>query len=104
MSEATMETAKPTAEGTELRDKKRGQTVRGVVVSDKMNKTRIIEVKRSLKHRLYQKQLVRTTRLFVHDEKQESHTGDLVVVISTRPISRHKNYRLLKILKKRVAE
>ena len=82
----------------------RRQVIRGVVVSDKMLKTRVIEVKRTYDHPLYHKKLIHQKRLFVHDEKNESHTGDVVLVASTRPISKNKNFRLLKIVEKRVQE
>lgn len=80
------------------------QIIKGVVVSDKMNKTRVIELKRTVRHRLYHKNLVRRVRLFVHDEKNESKIGDVITVISTRPLSRNKNFRLLKIVEKRVTQ
>lgn len=78
--------------------------IRGVVVSDAMSKTRVIEIKRSQKHRLYHKGLVRGRRLFIHDEKNESKVGDKVLAISTRPLSKNKSHRLYKIVEKRVAE
>jgi small subunit ribosomal protein S17 len=78
------------------------QTIRGVVVSDKMNETRVIEIRRTVKHGLYTKSLVRRAKLFVHDEKNESKVGDLVMAVATRPISRHKNFKLMKVLEKRV--
>jgi small subunit ribosomal protein S17 len=80
---------------------KRQQQVRGVVVSDKMTKTRVIEVKRTKYHALYHKSLARKTRLFVHDEKNESKVGDTIVAEQTRPLSRHKNFRLIKVIGKR---
>lgn len=80
---------------------KRRRLVRGVVVSDKMHKTRVIEVKRTLKHRLYHKGLVSEKRLFIHDEKNESRTGDKVLAVSTRPLSKHKNHKLFKVVEKR---
>ena len=83
---------------------KRRQVVKGVVVSDKMMKTRIIEVKRSLQHRLYQKKLIRKTRFFIHDEKNEAKLGDTVLAEATRPLSRNKSFRLVKIVEKRAAE
>lgn len=83
---------------------KHQQVIRGIVVSDKMTKTRVIELKRSKKHRLYQKALVRNTRLFIHDEKNESKMGDVVEAISVRPLSKHKAFRLVKIVEKRVVE
>lgn len=81
---------------------KRRRLIRGVVVSDKMDKTRVIEIKRTLKHRLYQKGLSSEKRLFIHDEKNESKTGDKVLAVATRPLSRHKNHKLFKIVEKRV--
>ncbi|MBY0369043.1 30S ribosomal protein S17 [bacterium] len=84
----------------EVAKKKNTQSVRGVVTSDKMDKTRIIEVKRSLRHGLYQKGLTRKTSFFIHDEKNESKTGDLVVAVATRRLSKNKSFRLLKILEK----
>ena len=82
-------------------DQKRARVIRGVVVSDKMNKTRVIEIKRTLRHRLYQKGLVRSNRLFIHDEKNESKVGDKVLAVLTRPLSRNKSHRLYKIVEKR---
>jgi len=93
---ATQETEKTT---TDTRTRK--HLVRGVVVSDKMDKTRVIEIKRTLKHRLYQKGLIREKRLFIHDEKNESKVGDKVIAVASRPLSRHKNHRLYKIVEKR---
>lgn len=80
--------------------KKHRQTVRGVVVSDKMDKTRVISVKRRLKHGLYLKGVVRDAKFFIHDEKNEAKTGDLILAVATRPISKNKNFRLLKVLEK----
>jgi small subunit ribosomal protein S17 len=73
------------------------QEIRGIVVSDKMAKTRVVEVKRSGKHGLYQKRLQLSTRFFVHDEKNESKVGDLVVAALVRPLSKNKNFRLVRI-------
>lgn len=84
---------------TEVR-KKNTQKIRGVVTSDKMNKTRVVEVKRRLKHSLYGKGLVRKTKFFIHDEKNEAKTGDLVEAVGTRRLSKNKSFRLLKILEK----
>lgn len=96
---ATQETEKTT---TETAERTRKHLVRGIVVSDKMDKTRVIEIKRTLKHRLYQKGLIREKRLFIHDEKNESKVGDKVIAVASRPLSRHKNHRLYKIVEKRV--
>ena len=96
---ATQETEKTT---TETAERTRKHLVRGIVVIDKMDKTRVIEIKRTLKHRLYQKGLIREKRLFIHDEKNESKVGDKVIAVASRPLSRHKNHRLYKIVEKRV--
>ena len=90
-------------EGKARADKRR-QVLRGVVVSDKMTKTRVIEVKRVNRHRLYHKNLVRRTRLLIHDEKNESKIGDVVMAVATSPMSRHKNFRLVKVLETRVVQ
>lgn len=84
----------------EVVKKKNVQSIRGVVTSDKMNKTRVIQVKRRLSHGLYQKALIRTSKFFIHDEKNESKVGDLVLAVSTRRLSKNKAFRLSKILEK----
>ena len=81
---------------------KRRQVVKGRVVSDKMMKTRVIEVTRAKQHPLYHKRIVRQQRIFVHDENNESHVGDTVLAVSVRPLSRHKSFRLMKVLEKAV--
>lgn len=83
-------------EATETKKRYR-QEVRGVVVSDKMSKTRVIEVKRVKHHGLYHKNIARVTRVFVHDEKNESKVGDKIVAGLTRPLSKNKHFRLLRI-------
>ena len=84
---------------TEIK-KRSSQQIRGVVSSDKMNKTRIIEVKRRLKHGLYHKAVIRHAKFFIHDEKNESKVGDTVIAVGTRRLSKNKAFRLLKILEK----
>lgn len=83
-------------------EKKIQQTIKGTVVSDKMSKTRVVEVSRTVRHRLYHKNIKQSVRFFVHDEKNEAKVGDVVLAASTRPLSRNKNFRLVKILEKRV--
>jgi|694.fasta_scaffold61877_11 small subunit ribosomal protein S17 len=89
---------------TENRQKRNEQEIRGVVVSDKMSKTRVIETKRTLRHSLYHKNVARSSKVFIHDEKNESKVGDVVTAVSTRPLSRHKKFRLSKIVEKRVEQ
>ena len=80
------------------------RTIEGVVVSDKMMKTRVVEVKRTIRHALYRKNLIRRSRFFVHDEENKSKVGDTVIAVSTSPMSRHKNFRLYKIVEKRASQ
>jgi len=87
---------------TEVTQKKTRQTIKGTVVSDKMSKTRVIEVNRNVRHRLYHKNIKQSIRFFVHDEKNEAKVGDVILAASTRPLSRHKTFRLVKVLEKRV--
>jgi small subunit ribosomal protein S17 len=72
----------------------------GKVVSDKMNKTAVVAVGYFVKHRLYKKTLRRTTRLKVHDEKNECSVGDRVKVMETRPLSKEKRWRLVEVMEK----
>src|SRR3954471_22118729 len=72
----------------------------GVVTSDKMNKTRRVEIPRLVKHPRYGKYIKRRTICKVHDENNESHTGDLVEIMETRPLSKTKCWRLVRIVRK----
>jgi small subunit ribosomal protein S17 len=73
----------------------------GEVVSDKMDKTITVAVKRRVKHPVYGKYISRTTKLMAHDDKNECHEGDTVRVMETRPLSRNKRWRLVEIIEKR---
>jgi len=70
---------------------------RGYVVSDKMDKTIVVELEERYKHSLYGKVLRRSKKVKVHDEKNEAHPGDLVVIMETRPLSATKHWRLVEI-------
>ncbi|MEE4310950.1 MAG: 30S ribosomal protein S17 [candidate division KSB1 bacterium] len=72
----------------------------GVVVSDRMDKSRVIAVKRFIKHPLYGKFVRKTSNFMIHDEQNDSHVGDLVRIMETRPLSRRKRWRLVEILEK----
>jgi small subunit ribosomal protein S17 len=73
---------------------------RGYVVSDKMDKTVVVEVEDRVKHPLYGKVLRRTTKVKVHDEQNTAGVGDLVLIMETRPLSATKRWRLTEILQK----
>ena len=70
----------------------------GVVTSDKMNKTRRVEIARLVKHARYGKYIRRRTVCHVHDETNESRLGDTVEIMETRPLSKTKNWRLVRIV------
>ena len=78
----------------------RRKTRIGRVVSDKMEKTRVIAVEQMTRHPLYGKTIRRTKKFKAHDEQNRSRTGDLVRVIETRPLSKQKRWRLVEILEK----
>ncbi len=72
----------------------------GKVVSDKMNKTRVVVVERIVKHPLYKKYIKVRKKYYVHDEHNESREGDVVRIMETRPLSKTKRWRLVEILRK----
>ncbi len=78
--------------------KKTQRSVKGVVTSDRMNKTRVVSVERKLRHPLVGKFVKKTTKFMFHDEKNESKMGDEVLIVPTKPRSCHKSYELLRIV------
>lgn len=76
----------------------------GIVVSDKMEKTITVSVQRIVQHPMYKKYLKKYTKLKAHDENSEAHMGDTVEIMETRPLSKSKNWRLVKVLKKKERE
>jgi small subunit ribosomal protein S17 len=81
-------------------DRGRRKSITGIVSSDKMDKSRVIVVERRVKHPLYKKFVKKTSKFMAHDEKNESHAGDTVVIMETRPLSRRKRWRLVEIVEK----
>jgi small subunit ribosomal protein S17 len=79
---------------------KNTRTLTGRVVSDKMDKTRTVLVERRVTHALYGKVLIRSKKYHVHDEANECHAGDLVLIEECRPLSKTKAWRLSKLLEK----
>ena len=75
----------------------------GVVTSDRMNKTRRVEIPRLVKHSRYGKYIRRRTICHVHDEQNESHAGDTVEIMETRPLSKTKHWRLVRVVTKAAA-
>lgn len=70
----------------------------GKVVSSKMNKTLVVAIVRMVKHPLYKKYIKRTTKLYVHDEKNDAREGDTVRVVETRPLSKTKCWRVQEVI------
>ena len=86
------------AEASEERGKRRVEV--GVVTSDKMNKTRRVEIPRLVKHPRYGKYIRRRTICHIHDEANESRLGDTVEIMETRPLSKTKHWRLVRVVTK----
>ena len=72
----------------------------GRVVSDKMDKTRVVLVERTTSHPLYGKIIRRSKKYKIHDEANESRVGDMVKIMETRPLSKDKRWRLVEIVQK----
>ena len=81
-------------------DRKDRKSRRGYVVSDKMQKTVVVEVEDRVKHPLYGKVMRRTSKVKVHDEANAAGAGDLVMIMETRPLSATKRWRMVEILEK----
>ncbi len=88
----------------EEKKKSRGerQVKTGVVVSDKMDKTVIVAVERKFTHPLYLRYVKRTTKFRAHDQDNQCNLGDVVSIVSTRPLSKTKRWRLKEIVKRAV--
>jgi len=76
------------------------RVVSGIVTSDKMSKTRRVEINRLVKHPKYKKYVRRRTICYAHDEANESGTGDRVEIIESEPLSKLKRWRLVRVLEK----
>ncbi|MFW6437565.1 MAG: 30S ribosomal protein S17 [Armatimonadota bacterium] len=75
-------------------------TREGFVVSDKMDKTVVVEVERTTRHPIYGKVLRRSTKFKAHDERNEARTGDEVRIMECRPLSKDKSWRVTDILRR----
>ena len=83
-------------------ERKRGRrkVLQGIVVSDRMQKTVVVRVDRRFIHPLYKKVVVRSKKYMAHDEHNECHVGDVVEIMETRPLSRHKRWRVVRIIRR----
>jgi len=84
----------------ETKTRNRRKFLQGTVVSDKMQKTRVVQVKWSTKHSKYHKVVKAAARYKAHDEKNESKTGDVVTIMETRPLSKDKRWVIRTIISK----
>ncbi|MFE9954547.1 30S ribosomal protein S17 [Micromonospora sp. NPDC005299] len=88
------------SENTTAAARARRKVREGLVVSDKMEKTVVVEVEDRVKHALYGKIMRRTSKLKVHDEQNSAGIGDRVLIMETRPLSATKRWRVVEILEK----
>lgn len=72
----------------------------GIVVSNKMDKTIVIAVKRKVKHPIYHKFVNKTSKFYAHDEANTCNIGDTVKIMETRPLSKSKNWRLVEVIER----
>lgn len=72
----------------------------GLVVSDKMDKTITVAIEARIQHPLYRKFIRKTEKFKAHDEENQAHSGDVVEIMETRPLSKDKRWRLVKIVKR----
>ena len=76
------------------------KTRTGVVVSDGMQKTVVVQIASSIRHPLYGKIVRRSMKLKAHDEAEEAHVGDLVRIMETRPLSKTKRWRVVEVVQR----
>lgn len=92
MTESTTTTGQPS------RPRGRRKVREGVVVSDKMQKTVVVRIDRTVAHARYGKRVTRSTMVKAHDEQNSAKTGDKVRIMETRPLSRDKRWRVVEIV------
>jgi len=85
---------------TETEARRNRKTREGLVVSDKMDKTAVVAVIERVRHAKYGKFMMRTKRLYAHDEANDAHVGDKVRVMETRPLSKNKRWRVVEVLER----
>jgi len=95
MAETTSEETNAAAQERTTRKVRRGR-----VVSDRMNKTVVVAIERLLEHPLYGKRMKRTARFKAHDETNDCNEGDLVEIMETRPLSKQKRWRVVRVIER----
>jgi|SRR5579883_1519761 len=106
MAKQAQAKAAPKAPEPQIEERDQRKSFEGIVVSDKMDKTRIVSVPRLVRHKFYEKIIRKRSKFAVHDETNTSKAGDLVEIMSTRPLSKTKRWRLVRVVKaaQKVAE
>ncbi len=92
---AKKEVAVDPAAGTQLHRR----TMVGIVVGDKMNKTRVVRVERQIQNGMYGKYISRSNKFKAHDEENKTKTGDMVLIVESRPLSREKRWAVQKVIR-----
>ncbi|MFN3244674.1 MAG: 30S ribosomal protein S17 [Planctomycetota bacterium] len=98
-AEQTQEDQQPTA-NADGKARTERKVARGVVMSNKMDKTLVVQVNRKVRHPVYEKFVSKKTKLYAHDDQGEANIGDIVEIVQTRPLSKLKRWRLLRIVQK----
>lgn len=88
------------AENIENKQRNLRKVRQGIVVSSSNDKTIVIKIEERKQHPIYKKRMITSKKLHAHDEKNEAQVGDTVLVMETRPISKMKHWRLLKVVEK----
>ncbi|MCX5848492.1 MAG: 30S ribosomal protein S17 [Deltaproteobacteria bacterium] len=83
-----------------MAEKGNKRTIKGVVISNKMEKTIVVKAERLVKHPVFHKYVRKHVRYKAHDEQNQSKLGDTVLIIESRPLSKEKRWRMLEILEK----
>ncbi len=81
---------------------RRKKTIVGVVVNDKMDKTVVVASNRLTRHVLYKKQVKKRAKYKVHDKNNQCKVGDKVLIVESRPLSKHKRWRIREVIEERV--
>jgi small subunit ribosomal protein S17 len=98
MEESTTETTTETTTGEVDRAKKKIRV--GTVVSDKMQKTVVVQIERLVRHPVYKRYVRRRKRFKVHDEENQCRTGDVIAFMETRPLSKDKRWRFVEFVER----
>ena len=94
------EAATTTDTVAETEDRNARKVREGIVISDKMTQTRVVAVTERVRHPKYSKFVLRTKKLYVHDETNDANVGDKVRVMETRPLSKTKRWRVVEVLER----